>query len=229
MSPKEILCFSYLGSITKTYQSPANHSRHRQTHWNKNVIKQFIGVIIMGVGRGWQGGVLTPLDFEIWYFSVNVFVKKVFFLRFELLKWNFTTAAPTEITLLATPWKIILPTPMVRMTPQTFGRVPSVICYLICADPCPSLFFFHGQGMHWQVAGWDKLTYFILLKIALSKSFQWLEWLRKKLHMIPYSWCLLCSYADPLWKVQARASLSVVYLLVTASHMFCFLCLPSIG
>ena len=31
-----------------------------------------------------------PVDFRIWHFPINFFVKKCFSLRFKLVKWNFT-------------------------------------------------------------------------------------------------------------------------------------------
>jgi len=46
----------------------------------------------MGVGRGGQG--LSSLDFQIWYFPINILVEKCISLSFELLKWNFTTVVP---------------------------------------------------------------------------------------------------------------------------------------
>ena len=53
-------------------------------------------------GRGAE----TSLDFEIWYFLINVSEEKCFSLSFELAKWNFTTVGyPLEKSTIAPPWK----------------------------------------------------------------------------------------------------------------------------
>ena len=35
-------------------------------------------------------GALSPIDFEIWYFPIHLFVEKCFPAIFKLIKWNFT-------------------------------------------------------------------------------------------------------------------------------------------
>jgi len=66
----------------------------------------------MGVGTGWQGA-LHPLNCEIWYFPVKSLVEKGCFLRFDLIKWNFTTVCPLWKIFFTPPWKNpLLPPPL---------------------------------------------------------------------------------------------------------------------
>ena len=84
-------------------------------------------------------------------FAINVLVEQCFSLRFELVKLNFTTVA--------LPWKIILPSPMLRQTMSgvwrlykidvasanhrtTSGRIQSL-------GRCP----FHGEDVWYQIWG----------------------------------------------------------------------------
>jgi len=43
-----------------------------------------------------EGGGQASLDFEIFYFPINVFAEKRFSLSVDLVKRNFTTVAPSE-------------------------------------------------------------------------------------------------------------------------------------
>jgi len=63
-----------------------------------------VQTLYMGAGRVEDRG--KPLDFDIWYFAINVLAQNVFLLLSELVKWKFTTLGPLlEKIILAITWK----------------------------------------------------------------------------------------------------------------------------